>query len=179
MPQRPDLVVSGINYGENMGIGISVSGTVGAALEAIALGVPALAISLETEKEHHLSYSDQVDFSKAAYFTSLFARKLLEKRFPPETNLLKVDVPKDATTESAWRTTHLSSNRYYNPLPEKNRDWSKPSYIDYDIATLRNDEPQRSDVYILRKERKVTVTPLTLNFTSRVDLDEFDAFLRA
>lgn len=178
MPQRPDLVVSGINYGENMGVGVSVSGTVGAALEAVALGVPALAISLETDKEHHLSYSEAVDFSSAAYFTTVFARKLLEKTFPSQTNLLKVDVPKNATPETPWRTTHLSSNRYYHPLPEENRDWSQPSYIDYKIAALRDDEPQRSDVYILRKEHQVTVTPLTLDFTARVDLNEFDTFLR-
>ena len=73
MPQRPDLVVSGINYGENLGMGVSVSGTVGAAMEAVSLGIPALAISLETDKEHHLSYSNEVDFSRAAYFASFFA----------------------------------------------------------------------------------------------------------
>src|SRR5512139_2704864 len=56
MPSRPDLVVSGINYGENLGTGITVSGTVGAALEAAAMGIPALAISLETDVEQHLSY---------------------------------------------------------------------------------------------------------------------------
>jgi 5'-nucleotidase len=178
MPERPDLVVSGINYGENMGIGVSVSGTVGAALEAVALRVPALAISLETDKADHLSYSENVDFSIAAYFATLFAQKLLEKDFPPQTDLLKVDVPRNATVQTPWRTTHLSNNRYYHPLPEKNRDWSKPSYIDYEIASLREDEPHTSDVYGLRKYQEVTVTPLTLDFTARVNLDEFDSFLR-
>ncbi|NIQ74970.1 MAG: 5'/3'-nucleotidase SurE, partial [Phycisphaerae bacterium] len=41
MPEKPDLVVSGANYGENLGTGITVSGTVGAALEAAANGIPA------------------------------------------------------------------------------------------------------------------------------------------
>ncbi len=57
MPQKPDLVVSGINYGENIGTGITVSGTVGAAMEGAALGYKALAVSLETEQKYHLSYS--------------------------------------------------------------------------------------------------------------------------
>ena len=48
MPQKPDLVVSGINYGANLGTGITISGTVGAAMEAAALGFRALAVSLET-----------------------------------------------------------------------------------------------------------------------------------
>ena len=52
MPQPPDLVVSGINYGENLGHSVTISGTVGAALEGAAAGIPSLAVSLETEKEY-------------------------------------------------------------------------------------------------------------------------------
>ncbi len=48
MPKKPDLVVSGINYGENVGLGITISGTVGAAMEAASLGLPALAVSLRS-----------------------------------------------------------------------------------------------------------------------------------
>ena len=57
LPHKPDLVVSGIEYGENVGSGVSVSGVVGAALEAAGLGIPALAMFLETEQAQHLSYS--------------------------------------------------------------------------------------------------------------------------
>ena len=178
MPAYPDLVVSGINYGENLGLGVSVSGTVGAAMEAIALGVPALAISLETDKEHHLSYSNDVNFSHAAYFAAFFAGKLLEKTFPENTNLLKVDVPRSATRETAWQTTHLSHNRYYHPLPNRERDWSQPAHMDYEITSIHAEESQNSDVYTLHRKREVTVTPLSLDFTARVDLKSFDTFLR-
>ena len=178
MPQRPDLVVSGINYGENLGMGISVSGTVGAAMEAVSLGIPGLAISLETDKEHHLSYSNEIDFSHAAYFAAFFAEKLLNKKFPPQTDLLKVDVPRNATVETNWHTTHLSTSRYYHPLPNPERNWSEPAYIDYEIAPLSPNESDKSDVYTLHEKREVTVTPLTLDFTARVDLQEFDDFLR-
>ena len=54
---KPDLVVSGINYGENVATGVTISGTVGAALEAASLGIPALAVSLEADSKYHLSYS--------------------------------------------------------------------------------------------------------------------------
>src|SRR5512139_3571054 len=77
LPEPPALVVSGINYGENVGTGVTISGTVGAALEAASLGIPALAISLQTDVEHHLTNSEAVDFSTAAYFTSYFARLIL------------------------------------------------------------------------------------------------------
>jgi len=82
---------------ENVGTGVTISGTVGAAMEGAALGYPALAVSLEADTKYHLSYSDEMDFSAAAYFAKLFAQKLLEKKFPEEIDLLKIDVPSDAT----------------------------------------------------------------------------------
>src|SRR5512136_1505799 len=77
LPEPPDLVVSGINYGENQGVGITVSGTVGAAMEGAGLGIRSLAVSLETDQKDHLSYSTAIDFSATAYFTKLFGRLLL------------------------------------------------------------------------------------------------------
>src|SRR5512147_295658 len=61
--RKVDLVVSGINYGENLGEGVTVSGTVGATLESASFKIPSIAISLETEPEHYLSLSDEIDFS--------------------------------------------------------------------------------------------------------------------
>ncbi len=72
MPQKPDLVVSGINYGENVATGITISGTVGAAMEAASQGIPALAASLETGREHHLSYSTADRFFDGGLFHGLF-----------------------------------------------------------------------------------------------------------
>ncbi|MFQ5575739.1 MAG: 5'/3'-nucleotidase SurE, partial [Anaerolineae bacterium] len=57
-PRPVTLAISGINFGENVGSGITISGTVGAALEAAAHGVPVLAVSRETPIEYHNSYSD-------------------------------------------------------------------------------------------------------------------------
>ena len=103
LPERPVIVVSGINYGENLGTGVTVSGTVGAALEAASQGFPALAVSLETKPEHHLSYSEEVDFSAAAYFTAKFARLLIGQHLPPDVHVLKIDVPSDATNAAPPR----------------------------------------------------------------------------
>src|SRR5512136_2289948 len=98
LPERPDLVVSGINYGENLGVGVTVSGTVGAAMEGAGNGVPALAVSLETDASEHLSYSTEIDFSAAAYFTTLIANMILERPLPEDVDLIKLDVPCDATS---------------------------------------------------------------------------------
>jgi len=94
MPERPDLVVSGINYGENPGTSITISGTVGAAMEGAALGIPSLAISLQLlDSSDYVGYSRKVDFSTAAYFSCYFAGLMLDKRLPAEVDLLKIEVP--------------------------------------------------------------------------------------
>ena len=51
LPNKPDLVVSGINFGENLGTGITGSGTVGAAMEAAGLGIPSMAISFPSSSK--------------------------------------------------------------------------------------------------------------------------------
>nr|BAL53203.1 stationary-phase survival protein SurE [uncultured Chloroflexota bacterium] len=177
MPQPPHLVVSGINYGENVGLGVTISGTVGAALEAAALGYPALAVSLETDQRYHLSHSTEVDFSAAAHFTALFARLLLEKEMPFDVDVLKVEVPSDATPETPWEVTRLSRQRYYEPVPPKRSSWSEPAKVGYIERAQAAEE--NSDVYVLREKRHVAVTPLSLDLTSRVDLTALEQLLRA
>ena len=178
LDRKPDLVVSGINYGENLALGVSVSGTVGAAMEGASFGCPALAISVETDKEHHLSYSNDVDFSSAAYFAAFFARKLLEKKFPAQVQLIKVDVPREATSDTPWRMSRLSPNPYYIPSVGKEDVWDKPHILDYHVGVNWDIESEDTDVYVMQKRREVAVTPLTLDFTAHVELDEFDRFLR-
>ncbi len=178
LDKKPDLIVSGINYGENLALGVGVSGTVGAAMEGASFDIPALAVSLETDKEHHLSYSNDVDFSNAAYFTALFAQKLLEKKFPAQVQLIKVDVPREATQNTRWRMARLSPNPYYIPGAGKEDVWDQPHLLDYHVGADWDIEPDDTDVYVLHKRREVAVTPLTLDFTARVDMEEFDTFLR-
>jgi len=178
MPQPPDLVVAGINYGENVGTGVTISGTVGAALEAASAGIPALAMSLETEQRHHLSLSKEVDFSVAAHFTAFFARLLLEKQMPPDVDLLKVEVPSGATPETPWRVTRVARQPYYEPLRPKRKSWDVPEKVGYHRVELLGPEHEGSDVYVLRASKLVSVTPISLDLTSRVDFTELDKLLR-
>ncbi|MCX6066782.1 MAG: 5'/3'-nucleotidase SurE [Chloroflexi bacterium] len=176
LSQKPDLVVSGINYGENVATGITVSGTVGAAMEAAAMGIPALAMSLETDTTHHLTYSTEIDFSIAAHFTVVFARLLLEKRLPAGVDLLKVDVPADATPATPWEWTQLSRQRYYIPVKPKRASWDIPETVGYDLVRDLSVEPENSDVYTLIHKRHVSVTPITLDMTARLDENTLKQF---
>lgn len=178
LPRLPDLVVAGINYGENVGNGITISGTVGAAMEAASQGIPALAVSLETEPQYHLSYSDEVDFSAAAYFTAHFARLLLERRLPADVDVLKVDVPCDATPQTAWEITRLSHQRYFDPVRPQRSSWDVPAKVGYRIGDKHCEDQPGTDVHTLRVKQVVSVTPLSLDLTSRVELNDLEALLR-
>ncbi|MCZ2127667.1 MAG: 5'/3'-nucleotidase SurE [Anaerolineales bacterium] len=177
-PHKPDLVVSGINYGENLGLGVTVSGTVGAAMEAAGMGFPALAVSLETDREHHLSYSNDVDFSAAAHFTAYFARILLEEKTFAGMDLLKVDVPRRATPQTEWEVARLSRLRYYTPVAAQRASWDEPGTVGYTLSNNLPAESEDTDVYVMRKKEKVAVTPLDLDMTARVNLAEFEKSLR-
>jgi 5'-nucleotidase len=179
LPVRPNLVVSGINYGENLGVGITVSGTVGAAMEGAGNGIPSLAVSLETDQKDHLSYSTEIDFQAAAYFTTIFAGQMLNKALPGDVDLIKVDIPCDATIETPWEVTRLSQRRYFVAVTPKRSSWEQPETVGYRRIEQLDGIGADTDVYALRVRRVVAVTPLSLDMTSRVDMKEFDQLLRA
>lgn len=179
MDRPPDLLVSGINYGSNLGTGVTVSGTVGAALEGASHHIPSLAISLETDTRYHLSYSDDIDFSSAAYFTTYFAHAYLHSKLDPDVQALKIEIPSDATPGTPWEMTRLSTVRYYLPKPQERLSLDESKPIGYDLQGDLGVFPQDSDVYAVMVKRVVAVTPLTLDMTSRVPLPVVEKQLRA
>ncbi|GAB4512388.1 MAG: 5'/3'-nucleotidase SurE [Anaerolineae bacterium] len=167
----PALIVSGINYGENTGNGVTVSGTVGAAIEGASFGIPSMAVSQQTSHNLHLTYSNEVDFSVAAYFATVFGRWLIDhQERPDDVDLLKVDVPEGATLETPWRVTRLSRRRVYWPTRPERVALSEIGRLGYRFdADPSNAEPD-SDVYVLLHERMISVTPMSLDMSSRTDL---------
>ncbi len=177
-PRKPDLVVAGINYGENVGDGVTISGTVGAAMEAASLGIPALAMSLQLVNQDFYGYSREVDFSTAAYFTGFFAGLLLEKRLPRDVDLLKVEVPASATPQTPWRITRQAVYRYFESLPSRTGALEDPAPISYRLTLDWKRISPDTDLYALLHDGVVAVTPLSLDLTSRVDFDDLDQQLR-
>ena len=165
---QPDLLISGINYGENLGSNLTISGTIGAAIEGASQGIPALAVSLQTEQGAYYHYSDQ-NWNVAVHFLSYFANILLTHLLPFDVDVLKVDVPGTATLQTPWRLTRLSRKLYYtsslkNPSLESTPGDAK-LHVQVDQASL---EPE-SDIYALAIDRVISVTPLSLDCTSRAD----------
>lgn len=172
-PRKPSLVVSGINYGENAGNGVTVSGTVGAAIEAASLGIPAIAVSQQTPHDLHLTYSNDVDFSAAAYFSRQFGEWLMGNTMPDDVELLKIDVPIGATPQTQWKITRLSRRRVYWPTRPERVALSDAGRMGYRLGLNAAQAEPNSDVYVVLHEGLVSVTPMSLDMTSRIDLYQF------
>lgn len=167
-PKLPALCVSGINYGENVGGTIFISGTVGAALEASCYGIPALAISIGANswEQYSKPYCPQ-DWETAIYFARTFASFVLGRGLPPNVAVLNVNIPSEATRGTEIRTTCQSRQNYYICTKPEKRDFAKsfrlPVEVEIDYNTLERD----SDVYAFVVDRVVSVTPVGTDLTIR------------
>jgi 5'-nucleotidase len=177
-PRSPSLLISGINFGENLGTSVTTSGTVGAAIEAASFGVPGLAVSVETPKEFHYQHSDTVDFTAAAAFTRRFAQIVLAGGLPPDVDILKIEVPSDARPDTGWRMARVSRQRYYVPLPSGRRSLGDQKGIDYTRVINWDTLEADSDVRAVAVDRVVSVSPISIDLTARVDLEDMAAALR-
>ncbi len=169
--EQPALLVSGINYGENTGNGVTISGTVGAALEGASLGIPSLAVSLQTPTDLHLSHSNDVDFSIAADFSRQMGSWLMaHSSLPDDVDVLKIDVPWRATSETEWRLTRLSRRRVYWPTRPERLALHESAKLGYHYNSDPAAAEPDSDVYALLNDGVISVTPISLDMTSRTDM---------
>ena len=108
LEERPNVVLSGINHGPNLGDDVLYSGTVAAAMEATILGVPAIAISLATHEDQPVGPWGPI--------VARLLEKLLRTEMPPET-LLNVNLPPvDPAEVRGVRVTTLGRREYVNSL---------------------------------------------------------------
>lgn len=162
----PALIVSGINYGENVGNGVTISGTVGATLEAASMGVPALAVSQSVHTKYHYSHSNKVDFAVAAEWGKRFARKILERGLPRGADIINVNIPEGATLTTPWRWTRTSRYNYYRSIV---RATSRGKSITGYALMLDKISPEPdSDVRAVMLDHVIAVSCLTLDLTARV-----------
>ena len=176
-PRLPDLLVSGINYGENIGSGINVSGTVGAAMEGADFGIRSIAFSQQTDPRYYLNASESVNMGVAMHFLQFFAHRVLEAGLPPGVDLLKIDVPMQATPDTSWRWTRISKQRYFYPVKPHRRRPSDPGPMGFETRIDADRLEPDSDIRAVALDGVVSVTPVTLDMTARVDRQELARWL--
>jgi 5'-nucleotidase len=158
----PDLVVSGINKGWNLGDDVTYSGTVSGALEGALLGIPALAVSLAaTRKEYNFSHS-----ARAA---TTIAASMSRKPLPPWT-FLNVNVPKGQP--KGFRTTVQAKRNHITSVMVRDDPKGRPYFW---IEEGQNDwaPHDRSDYQAVR-DGFVSVTPLHPDLTAHHALQAVD-----
>lgn len=175
-PRRPDLVVSGTNYGYNAGAEASISGTVGAAAQASVMGIPGLAVSLEMDASQYLSGDQEADYSVAAAYAQSFGRLLLQSAMPGDVHVLSVNVPGDATLGTPWRLTRVSQHHYYVAIP--GRPPQQAGQMTFVPLQSFGHIERDSDIWTVAVDHIVAVSPISCNPTSRVDLVGLDVMLR-
>jgi len=166
VPRRPDLVVSGINQGANVGHDLTYSGTVAAAMESVIAGISAIAVSLD-------SYESGA-FLPAAHFAAQLAAHVLAVR-PTAPLLLNVNVP--ALPQSQIRgaqATRLGSRVYRDALVER-RDPRGQSYYWIGGEPPAGVPEEGTDIGALATGY-ISVTPILLDLTDHARLQELRAW---
>jgi 5'/3'-nucleotidase len=180
--ERPQLIVSGINHGSNLGDDITYSGTVAAALEGIVLGLPAIAVSQQSRaREMDFRFGRDFDFSIAAGITAELVRRI-DSDGLPEGTLLNVNCPGDPP--EGIEVTHLGKRLYNDELKlvEEDEEAGRRRYQIYGFEPSFEDE-EGSDLSAIAR-RRVSVTPVHFDLTHRPGLDrlrswDFDGMLAA
>ena len=169
LPRRPNLVVSGINMGENLTIqDILASGTVAAAMEAALLGIPSLAFSMEVPEvpisSQGLRYQD---FVIPARIASEIALEVLEHGLPAEVSLLNVNFPWKTGFGTRMKLTSIEVRKYRDYVIERKDPRGRPYYWMWGsrLPTFK----KGSDVYVVHKLRQISISPLSLDLTPQVD----------
>jgi 5'-nucleotidase len=152
---RPDVVLSGINHGPNLGNDVHYSGTVAAAMEAALLGVHALAISLAAPPPH--------DFSEAARFAAALARRVVAS--PPGGGPLLLNVNVPAGPVRGFRLAPLGKRTYGNAVVEKTDPRGRHYYWIGGEGGAVNEDIPGSDCNTVMLDGLASVTPLRLDST--------------
>jgi 5'-nucleotidase len=166
MPKPPQLVVSGINRGVNLGDDVLYSGTVSAAVEGTILGVPSMAVSQEGQHDFR--------FAVGATYAARVAQLVLDQGLPEET-LLNVNIPdRPRRAITGARVTCLSRRRFDNPIIEKLDPHGRKYYW---IAGKRISWSRSKDAdHEAIEEGMVSITPIRLDTTHHAVLDRFRAW---
>lgn len=163
MPDKPDFVISGVNHGPNMGEDVLYSGTVAAAFEGLAAGIPSVAVSYGSfDLEHLDSYRSRLQ--------ELLADVVEVTDFPKET-LLNVNLPAIAAAKvKGVKVTHLGSRVFHEEIARMRDPWGRDIFwIGGGHVTWSGGAD--SDFQAVR-DGYISVTPLHVDMTNYRLLDD-------
>lgn len=164
MPERPDVVLSGINHGQNMGEDVLYSGTVAAAMEGLLLGIPSIAISYAGGDLR----ADPAQLERLVGPLTHLLRHLLDLPVFPKETLFNVNFPPQQHIRGV-RLTRLGRRVFSNSIRQMQDPWGRPIYW-IGAGSMSWTGAEDSD-YRAIAEGYVSVTPLHLDLTHRSILE--------
>ena len=168
LPRRPDMVVSGINIGENLTIqDILASGTVAAAMEAALLGIPSVAFSMEVPDSEEFSHGQKSShFDLPAKVAAEITEEVLRNGLPQGVNLLNVNFPWKTQLGTKVKLTSIEVRKYKDSILQRKDPRGRPYYWIWGsrLPTYSRD----SDMHALHDEKAISVSPLSLDLTPTV-----------
>ena len=175
MDERPDIMISGINTGFNIGKAeLTTSGTLGAAIEAASFGTPTIAIPQEVTRDDikFENGENQVDFDFAGKMLNKLVKIVLKKGLPEGIDLLNVNVPANPSDDK-FEIANLSERMYIPDIDKRLDPRGKPYYwiggIPYDSHA------PGSDGHTLSELNRTTITPINIDLTG--DVKKFKDYL--
>ena len=159
LKRRPDIVLSGINIGDNTSIQVILSsGTVGAAIQAVLLGIPAIAFSVAVKNPNEILNSKLQDLMIKV--CRCITEYVLENGLPPEVELLNVNFPSRAKDHMKVKVVPAAKLRFQERVLKRVDPQGKPYYWVY--GEPLEAEPS-TDVYVVLEEGNISITPLKLD----------------
>jgi 5'-nucleotidase len=167
LKKKPDIIISGINHGPNMGDDITYSGTVAAAMEGTILEIPSIAVSLAIS--NHTEAAEGKRYQMAARFTARLAKAVMKNGIPKGT-LLNVNIPdSDKVEMRRYLITRLGKREYLDVITEKIDPRGEP-YFWIGGHYIITDKGPETD-YGAIQNNFISVTPLDVDMTNRRIID--------
>ncbi|MHA1833819.1 MAG: 5'/3'-nucleotidase SurE [Candidatus Baldrarchaeia archaeon] len=165
----PDLVISGINIGLNIGMqSILTSGTLGGVLEAAIYGIPSIAFSFEMNMSQWFAVPEtlsQEQFKTVSKRAKEIVSEIIEKGMPEGVDLLNVNFPSNTDKNTPIKITRPCRSRYVNRYEQRVDPFGIPYYWIY--GTENDSTDPETDLYAIKVERAISITPISLQLTSK------------
>jgi 5'-nucleotidase len=168
LPRRPDLVVSGINIGDNNSFqDILASGTVAAALESAISGIPAIAFSMEVSGESMFALEyDQPDFTAAGIIAGEIIRDVLENGMPKGAEILNVNFPPKVEQSTPIMLTEVGRRKYKDKVIVRRDPRGRAYYWLFGEKLSRF--PANTDIDAVATKRNVSISSLVLSMSGPI-----------
>ena len=167
--EPPDLVISGINIGLNIGMqSILTSGTLGGVLEAAIYGIPSIAFSFEMDMSQWFAVPEtlsQERFENVSKRAKEIVSEIIEKGMPEGVDLLNVNFPSDTDENTLIKITKPCRSRYVNRYEQRIDPFGIPYYWIY--GTENDPTDPETDLYTIKVEKAISITPISLQLTSK------------